>query len=1107
MPGTMDMISLAQLFARLFTDASAPSLLERAGLPIGKFPPWGNLTPEAYWETVLRELEKGVVAGGFDALLTEARRAYPGNADLLEVELEVPDGTRRGGVSTASTAGARGREISVGGDLTAGQVTVDVPGPDFHVFLAHNTKDKARVLELGEALRARGLRVWLDAWNLKPGDAWQDVLAEILQTTGSAAVLLGADGAGPWQRLEIQGALAEFVERGMPVIPVLLPGAPDDLKLPYFLKGFAWSDLRGGFTKEGLDHLQWGITGKKPEDPSSPPPTLDLAPWLRHVHAAHGGLTPTLGRRVPTALSHIYVELRIAEREHMEHWRAECRAGEKVAAPDGRRSLKDVLRLDPDVDGSWITRRWLLYGDPGSGKTTLLRHLAATLSDPERAEPAPWIPVFESLPRFLREHEGDVYYPAALASRIHAVAGGDAEAWHGELDALAAAGRLLLLFDGLDEVPATDHGRVDALLSGVASRSGWERTPIVVTSRPIGGHSPGSSFKHLEILPFGDGDRREFLSRWLGGEGEPDTAGADAALARFRRDPSVWELAGNPLYLTLLAMLFGDKVEIPERRSELYSKIFEFLLEGRHRGSDPIEHEWAVETALRDLAWTMTHEGLDAEPRRALVRRIDQSAVAKEALSCAEEWKKSPRRFLDAVATKTSILGAHDGQHEDWRYWHRTFREALAAERLDELRQSEGEEALIAHARERTDEDAGRWAEPYALLAGRLPKPDALILTLVEENQALGLRALATAQGLERETIDTILERLREAKDDEDGDAPWQKRARVYRRIPELLADASASLDLLERLRRETSNGNDLFFLELAMAEVAQRWPEARGEAERKRADLFGHLAKPEGFDAVAIPVDGLWRRIPAGTFRMGTAEGEGGHDYERPQHEVVIASDFQMASIPVTNAQYRVFDPSHEPHAFDGVDAAELDDHPVVNVTWYAAVMFCRWLAQRQPGVRLATEEEWEYACRAGTTTRYWSGDSEDDLKRVGWYDGNSGHRTHRVGEKPANAWGLFDVHGNVFEWTQSPSTSDYSDREPGRQVDPSADLAVSPADLAGDAAATPGGWRVIRGGCFWNSADWSRSAYRGRSRPWGRGRGLGFRLVCVLPRPEPEH
>ena len=168
---------------------------------------------------------------------------------------------------------------------------------------------------------------------------------------------------------------------------------------------------------------------------------------------------------------------------------------------------------------------------------------------------------------------------------------------------------------------------------------------------------------------------------------------------------------------------------------------------------------------------------------------------------------------------------------------------------------------------------------------------------------------------------------------------------------------------------------------------------------------------------------------------------------------------------------------------------------------------MFCRWLAQHHSGIRLATEEEWEYACRAGTTTRFWSGDSEDDLKRVGWHGERENGRTHRVGEKPANAWGLYDVHGNVWEWTQGPWTEDYSSHDSGRSVDPSAEPAVSPADLAGDAAATPGGRRVIRGGSFWGTADGARSAYRVRNLPWDRSRNLGFRLVCVLPRPEPEH
>jgi formylglycine-generating enzyme required for sulfatase activity len=154
--------------------------------------------------------------------------------------------------------------------------------------------------------------------------------------------------------------------------------------------------------------------------------------------------------------------------------------------------------------------------------------------------------------------------------------------------------------------------------------------------------------------------------------------------------------------------------------------------------------------------------------------------------------------------------------------------------------------------------------------------------------------------------------------------------------------------------------------------------------------------------------------------------------------------------------------------------------------------VAFCRWLSASFPwarGARLPTEEEWEYACRAGTENRFWSGDSEEDLARVGWYGEGQKGRTHRVGEKPANPWGLYDVHGNVFEWTRSGWTDDYSEHRAGREIDPSA---VDAADLA----AACGARRVIRGGSFWYVARFARSACRLGGVPWFRGEYLGFRV-----------
>jgi formylglycine-generating enzyme required for sulfatase activity len=145
--------------------------------------------------------------------------------------------------------------------------------------------------------------------------------------------------------------------------------------------------------------------------------------------------------------------------------------------------------------------------------------------------------------------------------------------------------------------------------------------------------------------------------------------------------------------------------------------------------------------------------------------------------------------------------------------------------------------------------------------------------------------------------------------------------------------------------------------------------------------------------------------------------------------------------------------------------------------------------------GARLPTEEEWEYACRAGTQTRFWCGDEEADLDRVAWYAQNSGNRTHRVGEKPANAWGLYDVQGNVWEWTLSEWTSDYSGREAGFEADPAG---VEGPDLA----ATDAAGHAIRGGSYVNGARSTRLAYRGGSDPGFGFLDQGFRVF--LPAPE---
>jgi CheY-like chemotaxis protein len=135
----------------------------------------------------------------------------------------------------------------------------------YDVFLCHNSAEKPVVRRLARALVKHGLRPWLDEWDLVPGHPWQEALEEIIEHVGSAAILIGQSGIGPWADREMRSFLREFVRRKIPLIPVMLPGAPATPGLPLFLREFTWVDLRGGITRKGLNRIIWGITGKKPK--------------------------------------------------------------------------------------------------------------------------------------------------------------------------------------------------------------------------------------------------------------------------------------------------------------------------------------------------------------------------------------------------------------------------------------------------------------------------------------------------------------------------------------------------------------------------------------------------------------------------------------------------------------------------------------------------------------------------------------------------------------------------------------------------------------------------------------------------------------------------
>ena len=233
---------------------------------------------------------------------------------------------------------------------------------------------------------------------------------------------------------------------------------------------------------------------------------------------------------------------------------------------------------------------------------------------------------------------------------------------------------------------------------------------------------------------------------------------------------------------------------------------------------------------------------------------------------------------------------------------------------------------------------------------------------------------------------------------------------------------------------------------------------------------------------------------IPKGTFMMGSPESEQGHNENENQHEVTISKDYYLGVYEVTQAQYEKVigkNPSHFQGAIVGNENAAL---PVENVSWYEAVEFCKKLSdlpeEKKAGrvYRLPTEAQWEYACRAGSKTAYSFDDEEGLLPEYGWFSRNSSRRTHTVGLLEPNAWGLYDMHGNVWEWC-----SDWHEEYPkGAVSDPS-----GPKE---------GSNRVRRGGSWFSGAADCRSANRNGFDPSFRSINRGFRVALSpsgIPKP----
>ncbi len=281
--------------------------------------------------------------------------------------------------------------------------------------------------------------------------------------------------------------------------------------------------------------------------------------------------------------------------------------------------------------------------------------------------------------------------------------------------------------------------------------------------------------------------------------------------------------------------------------------------------------------------------------------------------------------------------------------------------------------------------------------------------------------------------------------------------------------------------------GNSWFVLSLvgaAMGDGAVPLLEIRANF---RAPAPPDLESGKEINSKALPSLKLVRIAAKGkSFLMGSPAEEDRRMDRETQHEVRFTKDYYLATTVVTNGEFAAFvDDSRYDAGREWEECiySNTDAQPVVNVSWEDAGAFCKWLGKKDGReYRLPTESEWEYACRAGAKTAYFFGDEADALSEYAWHEGNSKRMTHAVGTKRPNDWGLYDMHGNVYQWC-----SDWYGTYPAGPV----------TDPQGPKRGLD---RIIRGGCWDVGPRCCRSASRCADDRLMKSYGIGFRIAASV-------
>jgi formylglycine-generating enzyme required for sulfatase activity len=391
-------------------------------------------------------------------------------------------------------------------------------------------------------------------------------------------------------------------------------------------------------------------------------------------------------------------------------------------------------------------------------------------------------------------------------------------------------------------------------------------------------------------------------------------------------------------------------------------------------------------------------------------------------------------------------------------------------------------------------------AQELDALGSKAPSPSALVVPAeppplpppVKDEDDLAGQMQRTLQ--QQQQVHTRARQLAETEQD------YAAAVRELDQLPEHLRDAALHALLiqrrdraaeLDRLIREAVRAANFNGLRSLVKELLRLQP--------RRDDLRRLLSTlPEPPKRLINAIGMRLTLIPDGTFWMGSPDAEAERRAnEGPVHEVRITRPFYLGIHPVTQALYQPLMGANPSYFYQGKRGGP--EHPVEQVRWDEAVEFCRRLSdlaeERAAGrvYRLPTEAEWEYACRAGTTTPFWWGASASSAQANfdgrypygGAKKGQYLQRTTRVRSYPANPWGLFDLHGNVWEWCADWYAEDY--------------YANSPIEDPKGPERGPG--RVLRGGSWGSNGSDCRAAFRNRFGPGSRYHYLGFRAALTAP------